>query len=348
MAALGSMAPRTFATSNSAVPSGVASNGSSVPAIFSPTTEWAASAIAPVIGMRRSSSRNWCRRKCCTRPSSVSVSGAPAATLRRTRSPSSLNRSPVIHGMPNTIPSDSDTVSTATIATGTSAPGFRDRSSHSLRSSAATRRQRHRPSAHEGAGRRLRASAHRSHFLDRSTGLNERSHQCGCLLVRLTKRQAEEDVVSGGATVESAERSLRYGAALSGHAHDDSRGSEPLPQVRWCVEHDQPLLEHRDAVRLPLGFVEIVRRQQDRASRRPSSIEHPPHAAGDFGIQARRRLVEQQHVRIVEQRAAEGDLLAQSLRQLRGPGVRVRAELEDVDQLRATTRSGSAIGYRRA
>ena len=58
IASVGSSAPSTLATSSSAVVTGVASNGSSVRACFSPMTACAASAIAPVTGMMRNSSRN--------------------------------------------------------------------------------------------------------------------------------------------------------------------------------------------------------------------------------------------------------------------------------------------------
>ena len=73
-----------------------------------------------------------------------------------------------------------------------------------------------------------------------------------------------------------------------------------MKNVLRIVDSDEPLVEDGDAVREPLGFVEVVRRDEDRAAGGAPLVEEHPHAARHLGIEARGRLVEQQNRRVVQ------------------------------------------------
>ena len=118
-------------------------------------------------------------------------------------------------------------------------------------------------------------------------------------------------------------------------------GRQPLAQRRRAVEREQPLVKHGDAVGQPLRFVEIVRRDEDRASCRAPLVEQASDAASDLGIEARGRLVEQQDRRRVQQRARQRDLLPHALSTARPPASTPAArQLEGLD--RAIDRRGPA------
>ena len=96
------------------------------------------------------------------------------------------------------------------------------------------------------------------------------------------------------------------------------------------VERDQACAQHRDARGDPLDFVEVVRREHD-GRRSPRAAQNElAHFAGALGIESRRRLVEQDDVGLVQQRARQRDALLQPFRQLsrryrwRGRGCRKR------------------------
>ena len=83
------------------------------------------------------------------------------------------------------------------------------------------------------------------------------------------------------------------------------------------IERQQPPIEDGDAIGDALGFVEVVGRHQNRAAGGAAVLEQPSDAAPDLGIEPGCRLVEQQHRRIVQERARERDLLTGALRKLR-------------------------------
>ncbi len=63
-------------------------------------------------------------------------------------------------------------------------------------------------------------------------------------------------------------------------------------------------MNYADAVGEPLGLVEIVRRDQDRASSRTPIFEQVANAPSDFGVQTGCRFIEQEDVGVVEKRAS--------------------------------------------
>ena len=95
-------------------------------------------------------------------------------------------------------------------------------------------------------------------------------------------------------------------------AHPDIIRSDGEMSLR-TIQREEPRLQHGDAVGQPFGLVEIVRRDQDGASRLTPLLEQLPDASGDFRIEAGCRFVEQEHRRIVQQRPHQRDLLSHAL-----------------------------------
>lgn len=65
----------------------------------------------------------------------------------------------------------------------------------------------------------------------------------------------------------------------------------------------------------PLGLLQPVRGEEDRHPPLAQRADQLVNLAGSHGIKARRRLVQEQHGRVVEQRPRERDPLTQTLRQ---------------------------------
>ena len=92
---------------------------------------------------------------------------------------------------------------------------------------------------------------------------------------------------------------------IAAEPDEQSAAHQTLAERRRCIQREQPLLQHGDAIREPFSFTEVVRRQQHRTATRPLFLEQQAYVAGDFRIETRRRFVEQQDLRLVEQRPCE-------------------------------------------
>ena len=110
--------------------------------------------------------------------------------------------------------------------------------------------------------------------------------------------------------------------------HDDSW--QGRAQIGGSVERDEPAFVEQRHTRAALGLVEIRRRHQNRDSLREKFGEQLPELAPRHGIDAGRRLVEQNDSRLVHQRACERQLLFHPARQLLGETC---AELRQLRQL---------------
>ena len=75
--------------------------------------------------------------------------------------------------------------------------------------------------------------------------------------------------------------------------------------ARWSDREDPAVLDDRDAVGELLRLVEIVRRQQDRLAELAQLAHRLPCAAARLGIEAGRRLVEEDQLGIADQRERE-------------------------------------------
>ena len=88
-------------------------------------------------------------------------------------------------------------------------------------------------------------------------------------------------------------------------------GCQTLPENRGPIEREKPGMKNRNPIRQPLRFIEIVGRHEDGAASASALGQHPADAARHLGIESRGGLVEQQHSRLVQQRARERHLLAE-------------------------------------
>ena len=93
-------------------------------------------------------------------------------------------------------------------------------------------------------------------------------------------------------------------------------------------------VEHGHAVRQPSRLAEEVGAQHDRAPvLRGEGADEVDDVAGGIGIEARRRLVEEQHVGVVEQRARQREALALTGREALHPVVGAVGHAEPLEQL---------------
>ncbi len=119
---------------------------------------------------------------------------------------------------------------------------------------------------------------------------------------------------------------------IAGDAYDQAPGRQPPPQRRRPIERQQPFVEHGDAIRQTLGLVEIVRRHEDRAAGCPPLLEQPANHSRHLWIESRRRLVEEQDRRIVQERAGQRDPLPQAFRQFGGARRCAIGQLEHLER----------------
>ena len=84
-----------------------------------------------------------------------------------------------------------------------------------------------------------------------------------------------------------------------------------------------------------LGLVHVQRREQDRhAATHDERVDDRPEVAPRDRVDARRRLVQQQYVGQVDQRADQRELLAHPARELAGRAIEKRSEAGHVEQAR--------------
>jgi hypothetical protein len=80
-----------------------------------------------------------------------------------------------------------------------------------------------------------------------------------------------------------------------------------LQRIRAALHNDAAAIDDRDGGRKPIRFFEVMRREQDRHGVFVrESFDLPPERSAHLGIETRRRLVEEEHLRVVQQ--AERDV----------------------------------------
>jgi hypothetical protein len=93
---------------------------------------------------------------------------------------------------------------------------------------------------------------------------------------------------------------------LAVHAVADLRRRLRGRQLRRCSDGDDLApAENGDAVGELLGLVEVVRREEDRLAERPQRANRLPRRAPRGGVEARRRLVEEDQLGIADERDGE-------------------------------------------
>jgi hypothetical protein len=87
-------------------------------------------------------------------------------------------------------------------------------------------------------------------------------------------------------------------------------GKQPLPQLVGSADRVQRRVQDRDAVAQALGLLQAMRGEEDRHAAPAEAVDQLMDVASGDRIQAGGRLVEEQHIRVAEQRPRQGDPLA--------------------------------------
>src|SRR3989442_4289591 len=127
---------------------------------------------------------------------------------------------------------------------------------------------------------------------------------------------------------------LRSTAARA--SEDDGRAAPELrdERGRTPVRHDLAVVHDRHVVGELLRFVEVMRREQDRPALALEIADQRPEFPPGAGVEARRRLIEEQEVRLADEghRNPEATLLAAG--QVQGKGVSAVREPDRLDDAR--------------
>ncbi len=97
--------------------------------------------------------------------------------------------------------------------------------------------------------------------------------------------------------------------------HRERPREQAVTQLAGPADRAQGRVEDGDAVAQPLGLLEAVGRQEDRGAALAQARDQLVDLAGGDGVEAGRRLVEEQHLRVAEERSRQGDPLAEALGQ---------------------------------
>ena len=104
-----------------------------------------------------------------------------------------------------------------------------------------------------------------------------------------------------------------------------SRG-EPSATILPVVHDDEPVAQL-------LGLVHVVRREDERHALPLQAVEPLPDDVPRLRVEAGRRLVEQQHLRLVDERARDREAALHAARQRLDLVVRALGELDELEQL---------------
>src|SRR4051812_42781406 len=121
------------------------------------------------------------------------------------------------------------------------------------------------------------------------------------------------------------------GGVAPGHAHA-ARGVD-AELARRALGEDAPALDDRHAVGQRLGLVEVVRRQQDRLSQRAQRADRLPRRAPRRRVEAGGRLVEEDQLRVPDERQPEVQAAQLAARELAGLGALLALQPHERDDL---------------
>ena len=145
---------------------------------------------------------------------------------------------------------------------------------------------------------------------------------------------------------QAAEDPLRLGERRERPDRERLR-EESVAELRRPADRAQGRVQDRDPVAQPLGFLEAVSRQEDRDAALAEPVDQLVDAARGDRVEARGRLVEEEHLRVAQQRPRESDPLAKALRQ---GAARVVRPVGEVDRLEGAPDAVARVGtsYRSA
>jgi hypothetical protein len=156
-----------------------------------------------------------------------------------------------------------------------------------------------------------------------------------CIEQGLGLADVEEDRLAAGLDA-LGERRMRCGGRGGAVAVDlddvalevlgDQLARRSLGDLPAVVEDDQPVAQ-------ALGLVHEVGREEDRLALLEQVLQPLPHQVARLRVEAGGRLVEQQQVGVVDERAAEREAPLHSARELARPGAGLRLQRSEIEQL---------------
>ena len=155
------------------------------------------------------------------------------------------------------------------------------------------------------------------------------------------------DPNTAAASTPGMSRSLRAATSRSAPVASIGHQSAALRHlVRRALHHDLAIGEIDDAP-AALGLVHVMRRDENGETVARHVVDEIPELAARLGVDTRRRLVEQQKLRLVQDAGGEGQPLLPAARQLAGQLVRPVRETHPVDDRLARPRDGCRVRRRR-
>jgi len=126
---------------------------------------------------------------------------------------------------------------------------------------------------------------------------------------------------------------IDWSAGTAGGAlHDMLYSNRGNKLTRSPSGDDLTVVHDRHAIRETLGFFHIVCRQEDRAAGALELVDEIPELPAGLRIEPRRRFVEEQEVRIADERAREREALLLSPGEYSDPRVPLFLKLNQPDQ----------------
>ena len=127
-------------------------------------------------------------------------------------------------------------------------------------------------------------------------------------------------------------------------ARHERRGRPQIQLARRRQLLDAPLVEHRDAIGHRQGLTLVVGHvDEGDAELLLQALELDLHFLAQLEVERAQRLVEQQHLGAVDQRARQRDPLALAAGQLRRPALALRAQLHQLEHFARARCSRSAF-----
>ena len=122
-----------------------------------------------------------------------------------------------------------------------------------------------------------------------------------------------------------------------GQPRRDHAAGEPCDArqeiLRRVERHDAAGLQHRDAAAQHLGFLEVVRREDDRVAVAVQLADELPEALAQLDVHARGGLVEHDDRRLVDERLADQHAALHAAGERSHVGIRLRREVEVMQDL---------------
>jgi hypothetical protein len=124
--------------------------------------------------------------------------------------------------------------------------------------------------------------------------------------------------------------------------HGERSGEQLFAELVGPADHPEGRAQDRDPVAEAFGLLEAMGGEEDRHAALAEPDEQFVDVAGSDWIEAGRRLVEEQHLRVTEQRPRQGDPLAETLRQ---GAACVVGPVGQIDRLQGVSNAIARVGH---